>query len=1254
MRCPSCQRRLLPTVACPVHAAAPLVVHAAPAADAPPVDGLVLGELLGGGGFGLVFAAREQGSGRELALKLGNGDGGASWRAGREAAALRRLGPPVTPALLGEGRLADGRPYLLMERLYGETLAETMAALPGDGAAPRALVCTLALALAGLLERVHALGLVHRDLKPENVFVLAGASGVRLLDFGLACRAGEAAEPEPGPSSDELSATRTGAVLGTATYMAPEQCAGARHVDARADVYALGVLLHELLAGRPPFAGSDAEQRAAHLARRPPSLGLGTVDDVLARFLAKRPEARWPDARAGAFALVAALGTSVPALVPGVPGMPAVPGVPGASALGPSGRAAAASASAPRLVAMLGVRSSLPLPELAELAAADGGGVARVRDDGYLLLFRHPSPVQAAKAAARVAARVHAVDRGGRQVVHVAELRVREAARGVVASGAALDAPAWWPAPPGVGTQLTREAGELLGSEATDLAAAAPTLAEGTLAPAVPPPLLGREALLAAVLAQAAAVFAARTPALTTLLGDTGSGKTRLLAAIADALPANVRRFDLPQALARADERAAAAAAGASRRDRAHALAGELTAAAAAGPLLMLVDDAHRGEAILLDAVELATMSHDLPLFVVAAAHPSLLEHRPLWGERAQAGQRHVLGPLDERAARALMTALLAPLDVVPEQALERLLAAAQGVPLVMVELADALRAAGAIRRHTGMDGHYLAVDDLLEVSATPLGRRLAERALAVLSPQLAAFAQLCAVAGEELDQAELAAAQAELPAGVPAASLDAGVGLDRLARAGLLARVAGGGHRFRSPLVREAVEAAAAAPARAQAHRALLGLLARLADPPLERIARHAAACGERERACAAYQARAEALRARHQYVEADACYSAALRELAPDTSAVRARLLAGRGSVRYRAQRLHEAGEDLRAALALAEEVGDRVLAVELLLELATVDDWCDRWQASAEHVARAGKLLTGGPDAGLACRLATARARTRYREQRPDAVDALAAAALEAARAGEHEAHVIALMLLGPALVVLGELERAETVFAEIIRACEATGDTLHLCSAYNVRGWMWIKREAFERALDDRRRATALARELGNAAMERSCAYNQAEMLLWCGDTGAALPLARRAQDLQRRFIGATAVDGLLVARILIARGEHATAAAELAAARGQDEGELQPMMRMHFDLVATASSAAAPSAAWDALVAAATEVNSIHELFEVLHVAIVAALAHADLDQAERRLVSARAAAVGSPMWRERFARLQDKLTGLRS
>jgi serine/threonine-protein kinase len=239
---------------------------------------------LAAGGMGAVWVADDAVLGRQVAVKvLGEalaGDGLAAERLRREARAAARLGHPGVARVLDLGE-DGGRPYLVMELLRGESLAGRLARA---GALPPAEAARVVAAAADALEAAHRAGIVHRDVKPGNVFLTRDGE-VKLLDFGIASASNEAA-------------LTGGDLIGTAAYLAPERVLGHDATPA-ADVYALGVLLYELLAGRPPFAADSGMALAmAHVHARPVPLpeAAPSVPPSLAaaceQALAKDPAAR--------------------------------------------------------------------------------------------------------------------------------------------------------------------------------------------------------------------------------------------------------------------------------------------------------------------------------------------------------------------------------------------------------------------------------------------------------------------------------------------------------------------------------------------------------------------------------------------------------------------------------------------------------------------------------------------------------------------------------------------------------------------------------------------------------------------------------------------------------------------------------------------------------------------------------------------------------------------------------------------------
>lgn len=1142
MRCRSCHRRIAQGTKCPEHPDAEEGTQP-PAGPwpIPEVPGWTLGALLGAGGFALVYAAVRRSDGRQGALKIAHAP--ADPRIEREAVALARLGPPLTPELLELTRTTDGGLVLALELLEGELLADRMI-VRGEAWASRLAVLT---ALAEAVDEVHAAGLVHRDLKPENIWLRRSGSAC-LFDFGLA------------RSEGDEKLTGSGYGLGTATYMAPEMCAGLP-VDARADLYAVGVIAYELCAGRPPFVGDAARMRHAHAALRPPRASAfarlpAAVDEVLDRALAKQPAARFGSARQLAEALAQAFAA------PGAATSAELPVAPTPSATRPVALLAAHLGPAALRVAI-------------EIAHRHGGQPARAHETLQIFAFAEAQPSALLLAAAedterelRAAGLTDGVAR-----VHLAELRVRASRRGFMVAGAALDQPSW--AEPGADEPRTE-----------------PALEEP---PA--PPLLGRDQVLDQVVEAARAALAASQPLLVTLLGPSGTGKSALLDAMAGRLardlgaqvlvPRPGRPEWLGQALAGEAEGGGAAppamqGAFAARVALSERAAARLHQAALARPTVVLVDDAHRADHAGLDALELAAMSRGVPLVIVVATQPALLVARLAWGARAARHRLVDLGPLDEGAARSLWLALLHPIDRLPASLLAQLDTLGERLPGPMVEIARALRRRGAVRRSGSAEGYYLASDELLAAGAGSLGERLASSSVDALVPALAELAYLCAVMGERIPLTRLRAAQAHL-----GGELDVDVGVARLCERGLLRELAPDHFGFASRILARALLARAPQPLLVRLHAAALAAL-EAAGERGEAFARHAAACGRRDDACAALLELADQARVSYGFFAAEAHYSAALA-LLDAADARRQALLTGRGKCRYRFHRLDDALVDLRAARTLAAARHDVAGQAELLLEEATVLDWrFDLGEAEARVEEARPLVLTVG-QADLSARWQVARGRAQYRQGEYAHAEATLVLALGTSR--DEEVDTIALLMLGAARLLRQDAEGAAQRFSEAIASCERSGNGFHLAVAYSNRVSAWSALSQHERAEADARQATRLALEVGSLLLERMATFNLAEHLYFRGRHAEASETAERSFQLARRLHESPGLpEYVLLARIAARAGDLEGARRRLAwinetAPTDMHTPELQLLRRM---VELAARSPAAGPADWQAL------------------------------------------------------------------
>jgi len=272
-----------------------------------PLVGLVLDEryrlmrLLGTGGMGFVYEAEQLGLGRPVAVKMlyaeRTRDRTSVKRFQREAHALASLAHPGIVRVIDYGDLDGRHPYLVMERVLGPPLDGVLRRM---GRLPPRVAVDVGAQLADAVGAAHRGGIVHRDLKPANVHL--GLDGVgrlqaRVLDFGLA----QIVAKEDDEVSAQTRLTRKGVIFGTPEYMAPEQVRGLG-ADRATDLYALGIVLYEMLVGDPPFVGASAAKVLAQQAETPPphlpSLdgvppdALKRLDGVIQELLAKGPEDR--------------------------------------------------------------------------------------------------------------------------------------------------------------------------------------------------------------------------------------------------------------------------------------------------------------------------------------------------------------------------------------------------------------------------------------------------------------------------------------------------------------------------------------------------------------------------------------------------------------------------------------------------------------------------------------------------------------------------------------------------------------------------------------------------------------------------------------------------------------------------------------------------------------------------------------------------------------------------------------------------
>ncbi len=855
-------------------------------------DRYVIESVIGRGGMGVVYLARDDRLDRRVALKLlapelANDEG---FRArfdteARIAASLEE--PHVVP--IYEAGERDGQLFLAMRYVAGFDL---FTLLKRHGPLPAHRAVAILEQLASAVDAAHAAGLVHRDIKPANILVASATSGgdhVYLVDFGLARTV------IPG------GPTRTGQFLGSLEYAAPEQIQSGP-ISAQTDIYALGEVLFSCLTARPPFeADADAGLMYAHLytpPRAPSALNPEVpvaMDAVVAKAMAVSPEGRYGAASELAAAARDALATTVSMTVPA--GRP--PEM--ATSVG-SGRARkTVTVMSVGLVADTAASSADPEAILARLArgeahvrsvvARHGGTVDTVIGESASAIFGVPQ-LHEDDALRAVRAAHELIGGAGGIGIATGEVLAGESASRSLVTGEPVNVAARLEHSATAGEilladstyRLVRDEVEAqtravsgLGPEATAMVFVA--LRETETRPSTTTPLVGRDAQLGQLRDRWQGVVAERSPHLVTIVGPAGMGKSRLAFALADAIDGRLvsgRCLSYGEGITywpiREMVLSLAGVTDADSVETAQAHVAELLAANADGPMLaaivstaiglgqaeapqsevfwamrrlfeelargqptlILIEDLEWAEDTLLDLIEyVVDLASDAPSLIVATTRPELLERRPGWGSNRDNADVIRLEPLVSTSALELVHAQPGG-SAIPAELAERICATADGNPLFVQEIVGGLRDSQALRL---VDGAW-AFNGSAEVVEIPATIR------ALLGARIERLPQ------EERDVLERAAvlggsfeadALLELLPDVDRAAL--GTSLRSLVRRELIqpdrAQISGGdAFRFKHLLVRDAAYASLPKSERAELHTACAAWLRRASGARLDEYA--------------------------------------------------------------------------------------------------------------------------------------------------------------------------------------------------------------------------------------------------------------------------------------------------------------------------------------------------------------------------------------------------------------------------------
>jgi tetratricopeptide (TPR) repeat protein len=1273
----------------------------------PRIDGrFEIVRLAGEGGMGRVYEARDGLTGTTVAVKVLHAESAsASGRFAREIRLVSELRHRGVVRYVAHGVTDEGRPYLAMEWLSGETLHARLA----RGGLGVADTVALGLGVARALGAVHRAGVVHRDLKPSNVFLVEGhASRPVLIDFGVA--------HSPGGGHP---ITLGGAMVGTPGYMAPEQVRGDRRIDARADLFALGCVLFKCLTGQDAFTGEgsvsvmfkvvlEEAARTASLRSEVPR----SLDDLVARMMAKERTARLPDAEAVVAVLEAiqarGFGGRASAAPPGLPGMEPI----------------RLTGNERRLTCLVMVREAASPrrdrshdERLAEAVERHKGRLTRLADGTLaVMLGGAGAPTDLAARAARCALAVRDTLDGA--PISLAAGLCEVAARLPV--GDLIDrAVKLLEASAGEGgVRLDEVMASLLGERFDVRREGATTTLHGEVAEldtgrrllGRPTICLGRERELGLLEALFRHVAESSAAVAAVVLGEPGVGKSRLRHELLRRLRERGHRFEVwigagdPMSagsafavLARAVRHAVgivdgdaaevrrekirrrASALGAPERSAAFLgeLAGApfpdagpplraaradpvlmgdqmraaaedlLREACARTPLVLVLEDLQWGDLPTVTFVDAALRNlEDLPLLVLAVGRPEVDDLFPrLWEERSTQVVR--VPPLPRRAAERLVRHALG--DAVPDELVRVVVERSGGNAFYLEELTRSV-ASG--------EGVVPVGTSLIDLPETVLA--MVHARLESIDPELRRVLRAASVFGRSFSVGGV-----EALLGAPAGRLLVElVSNELLVRQGDGVREPGSipppssapadvEYGFRHAMVRDAAYGMLTADDRALGHRLAGAYLERQGKGDAMALAEHFERGDEPGRAAAFYRRAAEEaltgndLAAALGRADRGAACGAAGEELGA-LRAVQAEAHVWRGELGLAEERAVEA----MALLVLGSPRWFRVVAqaVSAASKLGAIDRALSR-----VDVARAA---IPGADATIAQVLCFATSASELvLAGRYAAADGLLAHLDTAAEPGSIDPRALGMVaeVRGFRAAAMGDLGAARESLEAAVAAHDAIGDRRLGCTARGNLGFALVELGGHAEAETALRAALAEAEHLGLTEVVAVVTQNLGYTLLHVGRAEEARALVERAVAALRRqrSVRQECAARAYLARIHLALGDAAAAEREARAAADPQLAaaplRAAALAVLSLSLSARGRAAEALSTAEEAFALLEAAGGSLEEgeaLVRRVHAqALAAAGRHAEaqaaLAVAKDRLL-ARAAAISDPMWRERF------------